>query len=88
MKNASQRMPTVVDMAYEIIDLHEENMRLRSEVEFYKPFEQMYFAELDKSIEHSGAMTGHLLSAVLDPESVISKGHKAIAAERASKAGA
>jgi hypothetical protein len=83
--NAHKELSSIVDIAYQIIDLHEENIRLRADLEHYRPYQKMYFDELDKSINNSMGMIGTMLVAALDPSSIISMGH---AAKEKQKAGA
>lgn len=71
----------VVEMAYQIIDMHEEILRLRADVEYYKPYQQMYMDELNNGIKSSQEMIGTMLVAALDPNSIINKGLQKIAEE-------
>lgn len=75
----------IVDFAYQIIDLHEENLRLRSENEHLREYKQKYFDELDTSINHSKAMMGNLLTAMIDPNSRLNKMQTALAEKTTSK---
>ena len=76
-------MPAAVESAYEIIDLWEEVQRLRMENAHLKEFRQKYFDEVQNSINHSGAMIGSILGALVDPNSRISKLHALEAAQEA-----
>lgn len=81
MKESSY-MPTVLDFAYEIIDLHEENTRLHQELNHYKELDKINIETIKKSEEHTDEMTGIIFKAILDPESTINKGSKVILEER------
>lgn len=63
----------IVDLAYQIIDLHNENIKLKGEVEHYKEMSKIHSESTRKSIKHSEDMIGIMLGACLDPESVINK---------------
>jgi hypothetical protein len=63
----------VVDIAYQIIALHEENKHLRSELEHYKEIAQMGHDSMSASIKHSEEMIGLVLKAAIDPESNLNK---------------
>lgn len=71
--------PSVIDFAYEIIALHEENINLKHELDHYK---QMHCENLKQSDEHTTNMTGLLLGAVLDPDSALNKGYASIIREQ------
>ena len=75
---------SVVDMAYQIIDMHDRIQTLEREVAYYKPYQKMYTDSLNESIAASGAMIGTMLSAAMDPNSVINKGFAAIEAEKSA----
>ena len=68
-----QRAPDVVDFAYDIIALHEENLQLRHELEHYKKLHEMNTEALNKSHESTKESIGIVLNAVLDPNSAINK---------------
>lgn len=69
--------PIAVQMAYEVIDLYRENMRLRSENEELREYRQKYIDELNGSIKHNEQLMGTMLGALLDKDSVISLGFAA-----------
>lgn len=72
----------IVDLAYQIIDMHKENISLRQELNHYEGLREDYLKSLKSSEKHTKEMTGIILSAVLDPKSVINKGHEAILKEK------
>jgi len=56
---------TIVDFAYEIIDMHREIMRLRNENKRLKEYETKYIALLDSSIKHNDDMIGNIIKTYL-----------------------
>ena len=70
--------PDVVDFAYQIITMHEENIQLRYELEHYKEMHETHCKSINGSIKNGEKFIGTILSAALDPKSVINKGHDAI----------
>ena len=76
-------IPNVVDFAYEIIHLHEENIALKRQVAHYKELDEIHCKSTKDSLEHGNKMIGTMFSAILDPESVINKGYEAIIKEQA-----
>ena len=71
----------VIDLAYQIIALHEKASRLaevEAELEHYR---NAYFDALNSSINHNVGMVGMILSAAIDPNSVINKGHQKLREE-------
>lgn len=79
------KRPRVVDMAAEILGMHDRIQRLERDVAYYKPYQKMYMDELNKSIAHSQHMMGTVLCAMLDETSTLSLGIKAKAAALADK---
>lgn len=79
---------SIVDLAHQIIEMHEENMYLRAEVNRLSEYKQKYDNEVDASLRHSQVMIGHVLSGLINPDSAINKGFTAIAKEKQSKEGA
>ena len=75
----SQPMPDVVDFAYQIIDLKDENERLARRVEHLEDINKTLKESLDRSDNHTQEMTGIILNAALDPNSLINRGEAAIA---------
>ena len=67
----------IVELAYQIIDMHKEILFLRQEVDHYKKLHEINCESLDRSHKHTMEMTGIILNAVIDPESVINKGIEA-----------
>jgi hypothetical protein len=57
---------SVVELAYQIIDLHNERDRLRREVADLQEYRDKYNELLYGSIHHSEKMMGNLLTALLD----------------------
>lgn len=72
----------IVDLAYQIIYLHEENLRLERELDHYKELHRINCNSTKDSIEHNEKLIGSMLSAALDPDSVINKGYAAILREQ------
>lgn len=66
-------MPNVVDFAYEIIQLHEENLRLKEDLEHHKEYKKMLFEQFDRNEKHTNEFIGTILNAAIDPESSINK---------------
>lgn len=54
-----------VGFAYQIVNLHKENLRLRAEVERLREVERDYYALLDSSRAHNNTMMSHVLEAAL-----------------------
>lgn len=74
--------PSIIDFAYEIIDLHEENINLRRRVEHLEKLDKINMESIKRSRKHGDEMMGHLLCAIIDPNSVTNKGHEAIFKEQ------
>jgi len=64
---------SIIDLAYQIIDLHEENNRLSVEVEHYKELHKLNSQTINKTIESNYETVGLCLSACLDSESSINQ---------------
>ena len=73
--------PDVVDFAYQIIAMHEENEHLRQQLDHYKELHRIHLEGAKKSMDNSKNLIGTMLSAVLDPESAINKGYSALERE-------
>jgi hypothetical protein len=58
--------PSVVDFAYEIIDLHEQNIQLRKEVEHYKHLYELHAEQTRQGVEHGEKMMGLMLKGILN----------------------
>lgn len=71
-------LPLAVQMAREVLAMHEENEWLRAEVAELKEFRQKYLDELQHGINHSGQLIGTVLGAILDPGSRFNRGEAAI----------
>ena len=78
-------VPRIVDLAYEIISLHEENIYLRRELEHYKEMDKINRERIDDNSKHNKEMTEIIFDAVLDPNSAINKGQEAIIKEQIRK---
>jgi hypothetical protein len=76
-----QDIPDIVDFAYQIIALHRENETLRRKLAHSEELVDMYSKSTKDSIEHGNKMVGLILTAALDPGSVISKGHAELLGE-------
>ena len=74
--------PDVLDFAYQVIAMDEEISHLRRELEHYKKMHEMHCKSMNNSLESSKKFVGIILSAALDPESAINKGHDAIIKEQ------
>jgi len=74
----NQHIPAVIDFAYEVINLYEENFRLRQELNHYKELDKISIEQIERSNKHTKEMTGIIFKAILDPESTINKGSRAI----------
>lgn len=74
---------SVVDFAYEVLEMQQRIDFLERELERYKELHRMNCESLDRSDAHTKEMIGMTFKAVLDPNSVVSKGYAAIAAEKA-----
>jgi len=72
----------VVDFAYQIIEMHEKILSLQSELNHYKKLHQQSRDFIRQSGENTKEMTGIILEAVLDPNSIINKGNEAIIKEK------
>lgn len=72
----------IVDIAYQIIDMHKENQRLKEDLKHYKKMHEMNCNATTESIESNKKFLGIMLDAALDPDSVINKGHEAILKEK------
>jgi len=73
---------SIVDMAHEVIEMHKENIFLRQELEHYKKMHKLNCKSINNSFDHTNEITGIILNAALDPESIINKGHAAILREQ------
>ena len=65
--------PNIIDFAYEIISLHEENEQLKLELAHYKKMHNINSRSIQESIDSSYKTVGLVLSACLDPDSSINK---------------
>jgi hypothetical protein len=78
-------MADVIDLAYQIIALHEENKYLREELERANEYEKMFSDSLEKRKDEHNKFVSLMLDATLDPESLINKGNAALVEIAASK---
>lgn len=74
---------SVVDFAYEVLEMQQRIDFLERELEHYKELHRMNCESLDHSDAHTKEMIGMTFMALLDPDSVLNKGYAAIAAEKA-----
>jgi hypothetical protein len=58
---------SVVDFAYQIIDMHNSNERLKDELAELREYRQKYFDLLNSSTAHSQAMVGSILKIAMTP---------------------
>lgn len=77
--------PTIVDYAYEIIAMYEENEHIKRELEHYKELHKINCESLKDRENHNKEFMGTFLKTALDPDSVINKGHEAIIKEQHEK---
>jgi len=63
--------PDVINFAYQIIELHEQNIDLKREVKHYKEMHKLNSQTINRSIESSYETIGMCISACLDPKSSI-----------------
>jgi hypothetical protein len=73
--------PLAVAMAREVLDMYAENQRLRRQLAEMDDYRKKYVESLQHGIDHNAGLIGTVLSALVDPESRISK---AFAAEAKS----
>jgi hypothetical protein len=71
MNDASAPKLNIVELAYQIIDLHEENERLRHRVAVLEDIRQMQTKSIQSSTDANREMMGSVLVALLDPNSRI-----------------
>lgn len=64
----------IVDIAYQIIHLAEDNKYLRGRVDHYKELERQNAEMMDDSIKQTWEAVGNTLTALLNPKSFINKG--------------
>ena len=74
---------SVVDFAYEVLEMQQRIDFLERELEHYKELHRMNCESLDRSDAHTKEMIGMTFKALLDPNSVVNKGYSSIAAEKA-----
>lgn len=55
----------IVDLAYDIIDMHKRLVEQERQIEHLKEYENKYNQLLNDSIKHSNNMTGNYLNAIL-----------------------
>ncbi len=60
--------PTVVDFAYELVNLHKEVIALRAEVEYLNDYKKKYIKLLSSSTDHNIIMMKNVLTAILTKE--------------------
>jgi len=77
--------PDIVDFAYQIIALYEENTILKDELVHYKKMHELNCKELEQSDIHTKKITGILLTAAIDPDSVINRGQRAMIEDQMHK---
>jgi hypothetical protein len=71
-------IPSVVDFAYEVIDMHREIIELRRQVDHYKKLDEIHRDSLKNIDKHQKESLGIVLGAVLDPDSALNRGHVAL----------
>lgn len=74
--------PTIVDFAYEIIAMNEENISLRRGLEHYKLMHEDNMKSMKQSQDATMKNIGTIIGAVLDPDSAINKGSAALMREQ------
>ncbi len=65
---------SVVDFAYEVLEMQQRIDFLERELEHYKELHRMNCESLDRSDAHTKEMIGMTFMALLDPDSVLNKG--------------
>lgn len=78
-------IPSVVDFAYEVINMHKEILYLRSKVEHHEEMEKIHMESISNSDKHHKEFLGIILGATLDPGSAINRGHAALIREEVSE---
>ena len=63
----------ILDLAYQVIDLHNENEALRRRVKHLENIRAINNKSLARSDGHTREMTRMMLNAVLDPDSALNK---------------
>ena len=71
-----QYIPDVVDFAQQILRLHDENCRLKDDVERLEKIREQYQEFLHQQQTQTIEQTGMIFNAILDPESNFNKGLK------------
>jgi hypothetical protein len=74
------------DLARSILALKQERDWLLDQLAHYMPYRRLYMQSLNQGIAHSQEMIGTVFQAVLDPNSVINEGMRAIKQKRAKEA--
>lgn len=59
--------PSVVDFAWQIVNMDREIRNLKAEVERLSEYEQKYNDLLDSSLKHNQTMAGNMLKTLLTP---------------------
>ena len=77
--------PDMVDFAYQIIALYEENTSLRYDLAHYKKMHELACETIRQSDIHTKEITGILLTAAIDPDSVINRGQRAMIEDQMHK---
>lgn len=77
-----QYIPDVVDFAYQVIALDKENKFLRDELEHYKELDKINTKSLNNSMNSTKETIGIIVGAVLDPDSAINRGSRALVREQ------
>jgi len=80
-----QHTPNIIDLAYQIITIHQENEYLKRELEHYKQLNELHLDSMEDRENNSKEITSILLTTVLDPNSIINEGHAAILKKRFNK---
>jgi len=74
--------PDVVDFAYQIININQENIQLRNELKHCKELLAIHQKSLNKQFDHNNEIIGMVMKAAIDPDSSINKGRAAILKEK------
>lgn len=77
-------MKLAVQLANEVLDMHDEIQRLRADVAHYKEYEQKYQDLLTDGIHHGEQMMSSVLSALINPDSRFNRGERAMAQAKAT----
>ena len=79
--SSENQQTSVIDFAYAIIDLYEENLRLHDKIEHLEDIQKIHRDSIASSEQHTKEITGMIIGAALDPNSSINRGSAALLRE-------